>query len=211
MINKKVNAFTLAEVLITLVIIGVVAAMTIPNVIQHYKKQEYSARVKKFYSTMQQVVQKADAVGKSWRDFDDNISNFQNSNYLNFLNGYVLPYLQYTKRDNQIVYLTDGSYFKISLEPYPFPCVHFDYDVNGDKLPNVSGSDIFEFEYCSSWYSGEKLKFGPYQYTNSMIKTYNTREKVKDACASSSGGGHCTVLLVKYDNWEFKNDYPKRL
>lgn len=34
--NKK--AFTLAEVLITLGIIGVVAALTMPTVIQNYKK-----------------------------------------------------------------------------------------------------------------------------------------------------------------------------
>jgi len=51
--NKK--GFTLAEVLITLVIIGVVVAMTIPNVINNSKKQEYSAKFKKFYSTMKQA------------------------------------------------------------------------------------------------------------------------------------------------------------
>ena len=33
------NGFTLAEVLITLGIIGVVAAMTIPTLISNYKKQ----------------------------------------------------------------------------------------------------------------------------------------------------------------------------
>ena len=37
-INYKKNAFTLAEVLITLGIIGVVAAMTIPSLIAYYIK-----------------------------------------------------------------------------------------------------------------------------------------------------------------------------
>ena len=32
------NGFTLAEVLITLAIIGIVATLTIPNLIQSYKK-----------------------------------------------------------------------------------------------------------------------------------------------------------------------------
>ena len=34
----KKFGFTLAEILITLSIIGVVAALTIPSLIQHYKK-----------------------------------------------------------------------------------------------------------------------------------------------------------------------------
>ena len=37
--------FTLAEVLITLGIIGVVAAMTLPSVIHNYKKKEASSRL----------------------------------------------------------------------------------------------------------------------------------------------------------------------
>ena len=44
--------FTLAEVLITLVIIGVIAAMTIPSVINNTKKHEYVSGLKKAYSTL---------------------------------------------------------------------------------------------------------------------------------------------------------------
>ena len=39
------KSFTLAEVLITLGIIGVVAAMTIPTLISNYQKKEYVARL----------------------------------------------------------------------------------------------------------------------------------------------------------------------
>ena len=44
----KKRSFTLAETLITLAIIGIVAALTIPSVMQNYKKHVYSARIKKF-------------------------------------------------------------------------------------------------------------------------------------------------------------------
>lgn len=44
------NAFTLAEVLITLGIIGVVAALTLPSLIQHFKDQAIIAQTKKSYS-----------------------------------------------------------------------------------------------------------------------------------------------------------------
>jgi len=49
---KRYNAFTLAEVLITLGIIGVVAAMTIPTLVQNYQKTQYVASLKKAYSTI---------------------------------------------------------------------------------------------------------------------------------------------------------------
>ena len=51
------NGFTLAEVLITLVIIGVIAALTVPALIQNTQKQEYVSALKKAYSTLSQVAQ----------------------------------------------------------------------------------------------------------------------------------------------------------
>ncbi len=52
---KRCFAFTLAEVLITLAIIGVVAALTIPSVVQKYKEQATVTAVKKIYSTLSQA------------------------------------------------------------------------------------------------------------------------------------------------------------
>ena len=49
-------AFTLAEVLITLGIIGVVAAMTMPSLIQNQKEKEYTTKLKKFNSLMSQAM-----------------------------------------------------------------------------------------------------------------------------------------------------------
>ena len=47
LITSPKRAFTLAEVLITLAIIGIVAAITIPGLVQSYKKTEYSTKLKK--------------------------------------------------------------------------------------------------------------------------------------------------------------------
>ena len=52
---KGFRGFTLAEVLITLVIIGVIAAMTIPTLMNNTNKQEHVSRLKKAYSTMAQA------------------------------------------------------------------------------------------------------------------------------------------------------------
>ncbi|MBQ8168242.1 type II secretion system protein [bacterium] len=50
--NSRRAAFTLAEVLITLAIIGVVAAMTIPTLIGNYQKREYVTRLQKAHSML---------------------------------------------------------------------------------------------------------------------------------------------------------------
>lgn len=51
-------AFTLAEVLITLAIIGVVAALTLPNLIANYRNKEFAARAKRTYSLISQAIQR---------------------------------------------------------------------------------------------------------------------------------------------------------
>jgi len=60
--TKLKSAFTLAEVLITLVIIGVVAALTIPTAINKYKEQEYKSQFKKAYSTITQAINKTNTL-----------------------------------------------------------------------------------------------------------------------------------------------------
>ncbi len=52
------NGFTLAEVLVTLGIIGVVAALTMPTLIDNHRKAVTEARLEKFYSLMSQAVLK---------------------------------------------------------------------------------------------------------------------------------------------------------
>ena len=67
-LGARKGAFTLAEVLITLGIIGVVAALTLPALIQKYQDQVLENQLKKMYSTISQGIQKAMA--------DDGVSNF---------------------------------------------------------------------------------------------------------------------------------------
>ena len=56
--GRKLNGFTLAEVLITLVIIGVIAAMTIPTLMNNTNEQELIVATKKAYSVFSQVYQR---------------------------------------------------------------------------------------------------------------------------------------------------------
>ncbi len=57
--QKNLKGFTLAEVLITLVIVGVIAAITIPIIHNNYIEQVTVSKVKKFHSTMNQALRLA--------------------------------------------------------------------------------------------------------------------------------------------------------
>lgn len=128
-INYKKNAFTLAEVLITLGIIGVVAAMTIPSLIADYRKDVTETRLKKFYSIMNQaILQSVNDNGEpnTWSYFiadayddDGNIINQSDNTDASFQK-YLAPYLKiigkkevkdYTGERRILYFLADGSSF----------------------------------------------------------------------------------------------------
>ena len=68
--------FTLAEVLITLGIIGVVVAMTIPNLIANYRAHQLSSRFLESYSIIQQVFKQMEADDISLLPTDYNTGSY---------------------------------------------------------------------------------------------------------------------------------------
>lgn len=77
----KNNAFTLAEVLITLGIIGVVAALTIPTLMNNSQDQQYKTAYKKAYSIASQAwiqgANNGDIIARpSWTDGATRAGNF---------------------------------------------------------------------------------------------------------------------------------------
>ena len=68
-LEKIRGGFTLAEVLITLGIVGIIAAMTLPTLIQKYQEKQTVIALKKFYSTMEQAFISAKAEGAEPEDW----------------------------------------------------------------------------------------------------------------------------------------------
>ena len=72
--NNK--AFTLAEVLITLGIIGIIAAMTLPSLIQKQQKKMAANQLKVMYSKLYNAIKMAEmheGEAKYWQYFDENL------------------------------------------------------------------------------------------------------------------------------------------
>lgn len=68
---KTANGFTLAEVLITLGIIGVVAAITLPMLIQNYQRKVVETRLAKFSSMFNQAIERSVADNGETKYWDD--------------------------------------------------------------------------------------------------------------------------------------------
>ncbi len=85
------KGFTLAETLITLVVIGVVAALTVPTLIVKHQKEETVTRLKRVYSTVSQVTNKSIADNgpiASWK--------IESGKTKEFVEQYMAPYLNIT-------------------------------------------------------------------------------------------------------------------
>ena len=97
-------AFTLAEVLITLGVIGVVAALTLPNLIQNYQKHVTVNRLKVNYNILSNAIRMAEAEYgdiTSWEEtsshYDTDYSSDDKANAKlqagEIVKKYILPYL----------------------------------------------------------------------------------------------------------------------
>lgn len=165
--NKKLNAFTMAEVLITLVIIGVIAMLTIPSLIHSFKDAQYVTTWKKNYSILSQAMTNAlsDNAGNissyfyesssdayslknlfkkyliSIQDCNGNVfTNCFPQNYINQANGTQVTQGLYN--DGGLI-LNNGAQILFNNNNGETPPHSIFVDVNGSKGPNQLGKDQY--------------------------------------------------------------------
>ena len=175
------KAFTLAEVLITLGIIGIVAVLTIPSLVTSYRKQETVASLKKFYSRLNQAFILYEAKNNiAIQDFNTNLDENE------FLDEYIAPSFKIIKhcKDREDCYdaenfvkvldrkthayfypktvvLSDGMF--LGIRKMGENTFMFNVDINGAKKPNLTGRDVFYFFFTSNYSSINKdIKRGLY-------------------------------------------------
>ncbi len=120
---KRLRGFTLAEVLITLAIIGVVAAISIPSVISNTQQQEFKTGLRKAVSVLNSAITMNMAI--------DGESPYDNANLFGYLQRHMsiiksssnLPYNTVTikwngnrnwNKNNAVFYTTDGMRFEFN-------------------------------------------------------------------------------------------------
>lgn len=94
---SRCQAFTLAEVLITLGIIGVVASLTIPVLKDKFEKQATIEGYKKAYSTLQNAVKMSEVENGTIDSWNFPTNHGDTTQGMQFFNTYLAPYLSITK------------------------------------------------------------------------------------------------------------------
>ena len=174
--NSRKIAFTLAETLITLGIIGVVAVLTLPSVVKHYKAKVLEVAFKKSVSNLYQAYDMTkqelgveniyqtyvvyDGVGYAAKSAEFRNAFGKNLKVVGKYNRDFYPIYNYngTKYITQNLgndypqatkILADGSSFGMwaNGDGYNGIFIHLFIDTNGPyKGPNKYGHDIFKFD-----------------------------------------------------------------
>jgi len=219
MVNKTKNAFTLAEVLITLVIIGIVAALTISSVINTYVERSTISKVKKGLSTLAQAKKLAEVQNGSIESWNfgagptaENARDFWT---------YLKPHISVAKDcgSNLDCYQSNGLYTLRGLpydknhstlsEYYKFVLADggvmwFRMAAGGkcsvteeDQVPNVCA--VFFYDV-----NGDKrpnaIGRDIFAYTMSADSVY---PYMKNDCNKSSTGRGCSGYIIKNSNMKY--------
>ena len=218
--SLKKAAFTLAEVLITLGIIGVVAAMTMPSLIQNYQEKATVTKLKKCYSLVSQayvsilndeggsdtlqagddleMMEKFGKYLKYQKTCGRNKGCFPNVTYKSVTgNGYSKWEDDTTNRSRAI--LTDGTLIMFNKSAmwggnegnYLYAQIYV--DINGFKGPNQLGRDFFYF-----YISPEKIVPAGAK----ALEEKNEDQKFTKNCIQQNGYA-CAAWVIYNENMDY--------
>lgn len=222
-IKNNNKGFTLAEVLITLVIIGVIAAMTIPTLINKTNNQDFVGKFKKNYSVISNAINAAQSENGllTYWDWSDRASGFAN------IENFILPHLQVAENckntttctpdynwkklngNDWFNFKTNTSQYKVVLNDgsavvfYPVPsctenykpCIEIHADTNGSKGPNREGRDIFSYYVYP--YTNDIVAGGVRTSYDISSNTWNLRDKSEiDTDCSTGAGFYCGAKII---------------
>lgn len=212
---KRLFGFTLAEVLITLGIIGVVAAITIPTLMSKYRDKQTVARLTETYSILLQAirsVQEDEGTPDEWKlsgnyyQKDDSeviaqkllpamkvaldCGTVQNdscfySGRYKYLNGNYAG--AYGGNNIYKIVLMNGTSMAIAHWS-DSERIDFYVDTNGNRPPNVIGRDMF----CISWFKNKGL-----YPLGAPMSGYENQ------CTKTSSGWGCPYWVLHNKNLDY--------
>ncbi len=208
----KTKGFTLAEVLITLGIIGVVASLTMPGLTAAYQKKVTVVRLQKFYSTMLQGINTKIAHDGA-QDCSMFTSAYNPDEVLEFWNTNYAPYVKTIRVEKTLqgveVDFLDGSGVYIAHVGTNASCgnTYFAFSPNAKLLANVRDKRL---DFGSSYDCKNTFAFGTINNIGPVDRRdlwpTGTREELVQKI--KNGNAMLCTKLIQYDGWEIKDDYP---
>ena len=219
-------AFTLAEVLITLGIIGVVAALTMPSLIQNHQKKQTVVQLRKVYSDLSNAIKLSEVDNGPMADWDfppDNL--FENTKP--FVEKYYLPYFTGAELVEEHEMRKRGYYFPTLATTFLIlnngvilaynPGIVHGYiwlyaDINGMKGPNKVGRDIFVFDAYRNderYANGTVYRLKFWGHNVNSVDVLKSRDNY--ACNKNNTDMFKNFYcgrLIELSGWEIPKDYP---
>lgn len=233
---SKLAAFTLAEVLITLGIIGVVAAITIPSLATNYQKKVTAKRLAQTYSILYQALNMAQAEygdPSTWTvasnvQVDDPAQTRELGRI--FSDTYLLPYIKklknaeitnlsnvgynnsITSKSGSTLINVSSNYYVVQLSNGVILFISYDY-INGNATVPLIYVDI-NGTSNPNMAGRDVFLFSFRPNINKLVPyAYNrSRDELIRACQKDNSlpanyNLYCTALIM-YDGWEIADDYP---
>ena len=211
---KKKTAFTLAEVLITLGIIGVVAAMTIPNLMTAFAKHRVETQLVKFYSTMNQAMRMSVADNGTPEGWVVSGKTYTYDENVEFLETYISPYLKHsgyndcTGNSRQVcMELFNGGLLVVGIDSNGGDFMYF---IDGDNS-NITGRNYFVFQF--SKVSGVDSTYNSQNFLEPYVYGWDgTEEGLRNhsryGCRKGHVGNFCAKRIQR-NSWRIpSSDYP---
>ncbi|MBQ3640687.1 type II secretion system protein [bacterium] len=219
--NKTFWGFTLAEVLIAMAVIGVIAAITIPLIVENHKKISVATQLKKFYSNTNQALKmyKTQA-GEDLSDFT--LPDKSSTTVLKFYEEALAPYMidiGHKTYDGTFigVQYNDGSGFYAYANNtnliHIFYCVEFRHcKPEGEGSMDGRNTFLFTIYFNKNQYKGEMITSSNSYHSMSRDRLLSLCKygNSDDASVSSQGRRHACARLIEIDGWTIKPDYPWR-
>ncbi len=205
----KKKAFTLAEVLITLGIIGVVAALTIPTLMQKYRKNVIETRLKQANSMLINAA-KLSEVDYGLNHVREDFVAKDPDVALEMFNKYYAPYIKFVgvKKGDEGVFgeLANGSelyfYRERQCDENEWSCTYLYFcedHKSCEEIEDIDGAGK-KANNKTSFVLGAKGTPINYAYA-----VYN-RTQWLQKCTNGEGES-CIALLID-NGWHFPDDYP---
>jgi prepilin-type N-terminal cleavage/methylation domain-containing protein len=228
-IRRNLNGFTLAEVLITLAIIGVVAALTIPSVVQNYRKTQTVTQLKKVYSALTNTTNLAIAEYGPIGTWD--VKNYNEGGTgkgsVDFANKYLIPYLKVSKNCENIntggcafsvANLDDGSRVTIGTQATRFYLTDGtfiliqSYEKESTSFPGGGANiyvDINGQKPPNTW-GKDAFEYKYYLSSGKFLPPGlgKSRQTLLDSYCNKNVAGNACAALIMNDSWQIKDDYP---
>lgn len=208
--DGTLKGLTLAEVLITLGIIGVVAALTLPTLIAYHQKQVTVNKLKKFYTNINQAVRLSELENDSSEFWEYPDNNYENNKA--FFEKYIGKYMQYVSIEPYKI----GDYSNILVKFADGSAAAFRTDKNGTDINFITEASSIKTKNPKrnsfGFMLNKKLSIG----AKTMVEPYTfewdgTREHLishpRYGCSQNGLGSYC-AKLIQYDGWQISKDYP---